>query len=96
MSRATEEFGLIWVPAETERLVLIPIGSMVPISCYGEHHCGTYSPSVGVSLAGHVLPACDIGQYFEHMINKSVLKCLTPTVNLSFLACNWLRRNVRK
>jgi len=48
-------------------------------------HCGTYSPLMGVSLAGQVLPACDIGQDFEHRINKSVLKCWTPTVNLSFL-----------
>ena len=94
MSRAMEEFGLIWVPAETERLVLIPIELTVLLQW--RTRTGTHSPSVSVSLAGHVLPACDIGQYFEHMINKSILKCLTPVVNLSFLERNCLRRNVRK
>lgn len=59
-------------------------------------HRSTDSLLVGVSLAGHVLPACDIGQRSERRINKSVLKRLTPAVNLSFLERNWLRRNVRK
>lgn len=51
---------------------------------------------MGRLLARHVLPAWDMGQCLELVINKSILKCLTPTVNLSFLEHNWLRRNVRK
>lgn len=31
----TEEFGLQWVPAETERLVSIPLELSVVVTCYG-------------------------------------------------------------
>lgn len=36
-SRNTEEFGLIRVPAETERLVLIPVELTAPVPCDREH-----------------------------------------------------------
>lgn len=34
-SRNTERFGLLWVPAEIERLVLIPLELSVVVTCYG-------------------------------------------------------------
>lgn len=34
-SRNTEKFGLLWVSAETGRLVLIPLELSVVVTCYG-------------------------------------------------------------